>query len=95
MDFSASMVVGTVAWAGGCDGTSGNLWVASCGADDWSLGYYSTGCGDCDAIWTTAHFAILPASGVTVDLQEITAVSCVPDGEDCEDPVDGAPTGGR
>ncbi len=89
LDWSASLVVGTVAWAGGCDGTSGNLWVASCAGDEWSLGYYSTGCGECDAIWTTLHFAIVPASGVTEGLEQITPVSCVPEGEECEDRVDG------
>jgi hypothetical protein len=78
MDWGAWDVVGTAVWVGGCSGTHGTLWVADCGTSQ-QLAYYSTGCGDCDAIWVTTHLLAVPAG--TVD--QLQMVSCVPSGEEC------------
>ena len=80
LDWSASHVVGTLATAGGCNGTAGTSWLARC-ADSHQLSYWSTGCGECDAIWTTTHFLVVPASeGVST----LGLAPCVPAGEECE-----------
>ena len=80
LDWAAFDVVGTLAIAGGCNGTAGTSWLARCGAEH-HLGYWSTGCGPCDAIWTTTHFVVVAASEAVTDLR---LTSCVPTGEECE-----------
>ncbi len=80
MDWSAFDVVGTLATAGGCNGTAGTSWVARCG-DEHHMSYWSTGCGACDAIWATTHFVTVSAAE---DIQTLVLDHCVPAGQECE-----------
>ena len=80
LDWGDFDIVGTTLWAGGCTGTNGTLWVADCGTTQ-HLAFYSTGCGECDAIWVTSHFMKVPADAV----QELVLEQCVPAGEECVD----------
>lgn len=80
MDWAAFDVVGTLATAGGCNGTAGTSWLARC-SDGHHLSYWSTGCGECDAIWTTTHFVTVPASE---PVQTLSLDYCVPAGQECE-----------
>ena len=80
LDWSAYDVVGTLATSGGCNGTAGTAWLARCD-DGHHLSYWSTGCGACDAIWTTTHFLVV-ATGEGVETLELAP--CVPTGQECE-----------
>jgi hypothetical protein len=79
MDWTAFDVVGTLATAGGCNGTAGTGWLARCG-DEHHLSYWSTGCGQCDAIWTTTHFMTVSAGE---SIQTLLLDECVPTGQEC------------
>ena len=78
-DWSRTHVVGTMAMAGGCNGSAGTSFLARCD-DGHHLAYWSLGCGACNAVWTTTHW-------VTVSAEEgVAALSldvCVPDGVAC------------
>ena len=80
LDWDAFDVVGTLATAGGCNGTAGTSWLARCGSEH-HLSYWSTGCGPCDAIWTTSHFLVVPSSEA---VETLLLSACVPEGEECE-----------